>query len=236
MNASVAVQLSTFLSDDTVYNIGMSEHDLLVCAQNLPAAVHKYAPSKYVVLETMSIQFSNDDLSKTLSGELPELLSYNGGVIGLLQQNQFLRRMYHQLNDFMKQQESQNDISLANDVSDEDANDAGLLSALLEQMADTVASSGAKLIVAYHPSITLNKDGTISFSTTAANEDAFGALCEENGVLFLNMRDRFQTEYDENHVLPYGFANSAVGVGHLNKYGHRMMAEELYALMKEEGL
>lgn len=231
---SAAAKLDALFPDLSVYNIGISGHTLPVCAQNLSAAVKKYAPSKYVVIETMSLQFSNNELRKALAGELPEIPSHTGGIIGLLQRNQFLRRIYHQLQGFMGQAVGNNDVAVTDAAAD--TNDPALLSALLSQMADTAASSRAKLIIAFHPGTILNKDGTITFSTTQAEEDAFAAMCAESGVYFLDMRDRFQREYDEDHILPYGFANSAVGYGHTNKNGHRMMAEELYALMQEVGL
>jgi len=34
-------------------------------------------------------------------------------------------------------------------------------------------------------------------------------------------------EYEEKNVLPYGFWNTLPNAGHLNKDGHRMVAEEL---------
>lgn len=233
---SVAAKLGMLLSDTSVYNIGVSGHALLVCAQNLSAAVQKYAPSKCVVIETMSLQLSDEDLNKVLSGEYPEIPSHTGGIIGLLQKNQFLRHIYHQLKGFMGQADDNDDVAPAVVSAAADTNDPALLSSLLSRMADTAASSGAKLIIAYHPSTTLEKDGSITFSNTEAEEAAFADMCAENGVLFLSMRDRFQREYDENHILPYGFSNTSVSAGHLNRYGHEMMAEELYALMQEVGL
>lgn len=227
---STAGRLATLLPDKTVYNIGMSSHVLLNCAQNISAAVQKYTPSDYVVIETSRIFFPNDDLQKTLAFEYPRVPSYNSPLLVFLQEIHFLRRMYHQLLYYIDQ------LAKTEEVAVEDMNDPELLSALLSRMADAVSSSGAKLIIAYHPGTVLEKDGSITFSTTEAEEDAFAALCEENGVYFVNMRDRFQREYDENHVLPNGFTNSAVGTGHMNRYGHEMMAEELYALMQEEGL
>lgn len=236
MELSAAGQLCGYLPDKIVYNIGMSGHNLLVCVQNLSAAVQKYAPSKCVVIEVMYLQSSNEDISKALSGEYPELPSHTDGIIGLLQRNQFLRNIYHQLKGFMGKADDSDDVSPADVSAATDNNDPALLSSLLSRMADTAASSGARLIIAYHPSTTLEKDGTITFSTTEAEENTFSELCAENGVYFLDMRDRFQREYDENHILPYGFSNTSVGSGHLNRYGHEMMAEELYAMMQEEGL
>lgn len=236
MDASITGRLGVLMPEDTVYNIGISGHSLLVCAQNLSAAVQKYSPSKFVVIETMSTQFFNEDLVKTLSCEYPELSSHTGGIIGLLQQNQYLRRIYHQLKGFLGQQKDEDADSTADIAFPEDSSNPTLLSALLSQMAETAASSGARLIIAYHPSTTLNPDGSITLSTDEATDAAFAQLCEENGIYFLDMRDRFLTEYEQNHILPYGFANTSVGSGHLNKYGHEMMAEELYALMQEVGL
>ena len=34
-------------------------------------------------------------------------------------------------------------------------------------------------------------------------------------------------EYDEKNILPRGFWNTLPNFGHLNKEGHRMVAEEL---------
>ena len=40
-------------------------------------------------------------------------------------------------------------------------------------------------------------------------------------------------EYENEAVLPYGFTNTSIGSGHLNKNGHAMIAESLYEIIKE---
>lgn len=60
----------------------------------------------------------------------------------------------------------------------------------------------------------------------------FSDSCKRNGVYFLDMSERFLSEYAKNYTLPYGFINSSVGKGHMNRYGHKMFAEEIYALIK----
>lgn len=55
----------------------------------------------------------------------------------------------------------------------------------------------------------------------------FGDLCQEQGILFLDMTDIFVQKYEENHILPHGFTNTHVGAGHLNKHGHEMIAKSL---------
>ena len=41
------------------------------------------------------------------------------------------------------------------------------------------------------------------------------------------MTDSFRDLYATEHHLAHGFINTAVGSGHLNKYGHRVIAEKL---------
>ena len=62
--------------------------------------------------------------------------------------------------------------------------------------------------------------------------DTLAEVCRKNGICFVDVASRFQKEYAEKHLLPYGFANTSVGNGHMNKYGHMMFAEEIYALIQ----
>ena len=61
----------------------------------------------------------------------------------------------------------------------------------------------------------------------------FSELCAENGIYFLNMAGRFLDEYRRDYTLPYGFANSSVGKGHMNIHGHRMFADEIYRFIQK---
>ena len=85
----------------------------------------------------------------------------------------------------------------------------------------------------YHPTTTLNNDGSLTLSSENENVKEFEKLCQDNGIYFLDMSKRFKEEYEKNYILPYGFSNTSVGSGHLNKYGHEMVADELYKLIKE---
>lgn len=229
MALSTASRLDAMV-DGTVYNIGFTGHNFYTCAANLNAAGDKYLPTSYIILETERLPDDNDSITAVLDGQWPERPFHEGFLRRLLRRNQFLYLVYGQI----KKTLQNGAVTEDTDVTAYDV-DPAPLAALLAQMADAAASSGAKLIIAYHPVTKLGGDGSIVFSTTPAEEEAFAVLCEENGVYFLNMRDRFQAEYDENHILPHGFANTAVGAGHLNRYGHEMMAEEMYELMQEVG-
>ncbi len=61
----------------------------------------------------------------------------------------------------------------------------------------------------------------------------FKQACEDNGIVFLDTTEAFLQLYYEEQVLPNGFCNTAIGVGHLNQYGHRIIAQLLTALIEE---
>ena len=232
MDESTAAVLGGLLPDRTVYNIGASGHNFLVCADNLAAAVEKYRPSEYVIIETSGLLFSADQLRSAIDETVPDVSSVADGIVGILQKNQFLRLLYAQLESFNENSDSAN-INTNSAVNDFEENEA-LYDELLAKLSDTVTKNGAQLIVVYHPKFKLNKDGSASALNDEKLSVFFADICEKNAVSFLDMSDIFLREYQENHILPHGFANSSVGTGHLNKNGHKMMANALYELIKEE--
>lgn len=56
----------------------------------------------------------------------------------------------------------------------------------------------------------------------------FLRACQENGMKVLNMQPIFSRHFEENREVPYGFWNTSMGTGHLNKIGHQLIAQELY--------
>ena len=45
--------------------------------------------------------------------------------------------------------------------------------------------------------------------------------------IFIDTDNDFIELYKTKHILPYGFINTKVGSGHLNKYGHEVIAKRL---------
>jgi hypothetical protein len=99
---------------------------------------------------------------------------------------------------------------------------------VMQRLNQTAVDNNTQLIIFYHPHLTLNKDGSASVATDNVYLKIFKSACSNNGIYFFDMADVFMEEYQTSHILPYGFANTAVGTGHLNKNGHRIIAEELF--------
>jgi len=234
MDESTASRLNKMLPDDLVYNIGVSGHVFLTCVSNLQAAIDKYHPTKYIVIETSNIDFSESDLKKALNGEIAEIPTHEHGIIGILQQNQFIRLLYTQLKNHINQRN-------ANDLNTEEATfihnnqkkaNEVLLDTLLAKINLVAKNGHAEVLIVYHPSIHVQTDASLSIEKDLNSVSQFKSLCNENSILFLDMSDRFLQEYAESYTLPYGFSNSSVGSGHLNKYGHAMIADEIYQLIR----
>ena len=210
-----------------VYNIAISGQNFATCASSLKAAVKKYKPSRFVVIEVASISLAEKNAVDVIYNRIPRRPAYDKGLLSTLRSIWYLRLMYkqyiaHSFGQFFRPNMQSKGVAASPET----------LSKMLGNLNEAVSFSGAKLIIAYHPSISLNKDGTLSINYNHENIRLFSDLCAENGIYFLNMAERFLSEYEKSYTLPYGFINTSVGKGHMNAEGHRMFADEIYALIK----
>ena len=218
------------LSGRVIYNIGMGDHGLPVCVSNLEAASKKYKPEEYIVIEANSLLIDDDTLTKILAGEFRKASQEKGIIRLLLRRNPYFTLLWINLNNYIRDNFQDKNISFE---SSSVQNNSELLSEVLMQMRKKSSEySRAKIIIAYHPSVSLNDDGTININSSSETVKQFSELCTQNGIYFLDMSNRFLSEYEDHHVLPYGFMNTSVAKGHMNKYGHRMFAEEIYRLIQ----
>ena len=57
----------------------------------------------------------------------------------------------------------------------------------------------------------------------------------ENIILFFaDMTDSVEEAYVKEHIVASGFDNTTVGYGHLNAYGHELLAQCIYDAIGEE--
>lgn len=230
------------LSDLHTYNIGMSGHELLTCLNNLEAAIETYHPTKYIVIQTGTLSFDDNSLSKALAGQVEEIPSYDSGIIYWLQKVPTIKVSFKQIQDKLKQDTSSMNLfipkkknTVSNDVSEEsDSVSFGwnneLLLQLLKEKSDLCKMHGIQLVLAYTPSVTI--DGN---TNELVRKDSKGiseymkSTCEASDIVFVDLFDDFQTEYKKHYTFPFGFDNTKPFVGHLNEDGHRILAERLVA-------
>lgn len=231
LSQSTSSRLNTLFHSNMAYNIGISGHTFPICCNNLEDALKYYHPSEYVVLETSKLDFTDEELNSVLDGSIPELTDHSEGIIGLLSKNPFLRLAYHQFKGFMEHTGNESEDTGTCNLYENQDNSVSL-DHLLSYITDVASGNAVKIIIMYHPTTQINSDGSILFPNDEKDRTKFLVLCEKYGIVFLDMTERFSIEYNINHILPHGFCNSSVGSGHLNKYGHEMIAEELYKVIK----
>jgi hypothetical protein len=91
-----------------------------------------------------------------------------------------------------------------------------------------------EIIVVYVPRYSIEKDG--SMVVDAEDEmDEFVSACRDNNIGLIDMTEAYEEAYVSGHIVPNGFYNTNAGTGgHLNKNGHRLVAEQIIKYIEEE--
>ncbi len=87
--------------------------------------------------------------------------------------------------------------------------------------------NNVKIIIFYHPYIQLDKTGKIIKGYEDNDLNNFKRICEKNGCIFVDTTKDMVSLYKAKCILARGFINTKVGYGHLNKYGHEVIAKRL---------
>ena len=213
------------------YNIGMSGHQVYNCVRNLPDAIETYKPSGYVFLETDSVELDVESMKKVIGGTYPHIPSYDTGIIYQIQK--YVPAIKHLYNKIDVWRSVTGSSSKAEKVFDEEYEK--ILGQFLTKAQLDASKTDAKLVIFYQPRTSIDETGSIINSTDQRALEIFKSKCAENEIVFVDMTAPFTELYEKEYVLAHGFSNTAVGVGHLNEAGHKVIAEALTQAIKGEG-
>lgn len=217
-NKNAAVVLSE-LNKKTVYNVGISEHTLLRCLSNIGDAYIKYEPKDYIVIETMSVSFYDNELESALNRDNP-LPTYSSGILDILQNMKYLKLVYYKYNSLKYHAQ----------VINESITDEKMFNELLSQAKAKCGET--KLVIVFHPNIIVDNDGNITTSYNKQDERLLSKLCEDNDIIYINLEETFIDYYLKENKLPYGFKNTTMGFSHLNETGQYLMARKINEVME----
>ena len=224
-----AVINQLFEGEKYCYNIGTAGHTFLYCVSNLPAALECYQPEEYLIIETFSVDFGKDELMSVAENTIAPIPSHNGGIVGLMQKLPYLRLFYTQ--HFKGGGEAFG--GEAPSASAAEGDYLPQLEKVLEIVATECRQHNVQPIIVYNNSVLINDDGSAYTDTNEEKLESFRLLCEEQGIVFIDLCPRFIEVYETEHKLPYGFSNTSPGGGHINKVGHRIFAEEVCKAIRE---
>ena len=222
-NSAGAVLNRLFDGEKYVYNIGMAAHTFPYCAEHLETALNVYAPTDAVVIELAALSYDPAALDAAADGTLPDMASHEGGFITALQKLPYLRLFYTK---YIKGEGKAAEAGSGAEVTDGDFEAS--LSKLLQKVGETGRAHRVSVILAYTPTVLPRADGHAAVDERPGEKEAFERLCAENGIIFLDLTERNIAAVEEEGRLPFGFANTTPGTGHINSLGLRIFAEGVY--------
>lgn len=211
----------------TVYNMGISGHDLFKVCQYLPESLTlDDTPPKAVVIETSTVTLTREQVSQVLAHRVEYTPSYSTGIVAKLQKLPFLRLLRHQMDTGL--------INLlmgraAPAAGEEPLPEAEAYDTLFAYLSDLQTQYGSRIVLFYHPSGVLDEQGDLVYRQNPEALTLFAAAAEQYDIDFVDMTDAFQRMYREEHHVAHGFVNSPMDNGHLNAWGHAAIAKEVAA-------
>lgn len=220
------------------YSLGMSAHTFAYNAANLDRALDRFQPTRAVVLETDRMVFTRTMINTSMADALPRLPATKSLLPDIIVDRPLAKRLYKQFKNLSRHSGDEDD----GEPIDYDAIPDALmqeyeeaLTAWFSQLNETAAAHGVRLVIWFHPHLAPDMRGAAASQSPERCREAFANACARAGVTYVDMTEPFFRAYETAHVLPHGFANTCLGVGHLNATGHEMAAEALAQAIGEGG-
>lgn len=223
-----------------VYNCSQDAKFLPGIINDFYAITQEFPDAETIVIETGNTDFSSKELQAACNQhdyDKKQVGSVIMSNMSFMQKAKLLAKeslpLYTVLKSQMTAMAARNDVGGVVD-SDSSANvDTEQEQSLMKALALIRSQFDGKLIIMYHPMVSLEGTGELVITEQKTTE-MFAAACAANNILFVDMSDAFLTAYEEDYSVPYGFFNTTMATGHLSADGHRVIAEELYKVLKEE--
>ena len=227
-----------------VINIGRSGNYFSVCLQHLDGIVGEFPDAKAYVIETDSLAYD----TKALYDSMTEC-GYDPGetadrLIAALDKRErvrlrareypprlrLIRKQYYTYLGAKEEAEGP-----GSDILDplfwKSEYEGDFEKALDDLMKFIRTRTDKQVVILYHPAVKLEEDGTMTILTNNA-EPYYEKVCRKNGIDFVDMTQPFLDAYEKEKVVPYGFCNTTLGDGHVNRAAHMMMADELKKVIR----
>lgn len=223
-------------NDYKCINRGMSGHFFNVSVSNFKYIAEKYKDAKYIIIETSNVEFSPEMLDGMIAGAYHSELEDRGALYTYAQKIPYARLLLKKLSETIGKKAGGDNDKLNNKETTVETDTkiyTEKMNQILKNIADTSEKYGIKTAVVYHNRLNLTHDNKVLTEDGEKYINIFKNCCKEYNIEVIDVTQRFISNYEENYELPYGFANTLPGKGHLNKVGHELIADELYRRINE---
>lgn len=232
-----------------IYNIGTDGHYMPDLLRHFSAAVKEFPNARGVVLEVFNTDCDIQTLEKCLD-QIPYNKEENGPAIAenisgmqklaitvkenmpllnLLQQKQFADFKIDFSGAFgihQQEQETETQDKISNVYRYKE-----ILDQIFTKMKEEYQG---KIFILYHPIVKISGDHLEV--TCDDTYQYFQQVCKKQDIQIIDTGNAFLESYEKEYCVPYGFNNTSMGEGHLNRTGHRILAKELYNALSQANL
>ena len=226
--------LNEMIPEKYTYNIGMSGHQFLNCLDNLEAALAEFVPSEYVIIQTGDLSMKLNDIVAVKDHKLGDIPSYDSGIVYYMQKIPAIKVLYKQLSDKLSQDIKSNKATTGGKSESDRSSVSLVLRDVLSEKKALCDQNKCGLIIAYTPPVIITASGKMERNDDLEWVNTVKQCCEDSGIVFLDSFDDFEKEYINGYVVPYGFDNSKIATGHLNRDGHRILASVIAEYIEGE--
>lgn len=236
-----SVLVNTHFSGETdvlrTYNIASDGNFLPSIIQHFQAAVQAFPDSQMVTIEIANTDFSEETLRNALSQVTLDIensvVSQDKNAGLKIRISNFVKEGFPLLSLIKSEWKT---ATAQQTAAEPQTVDAAAYAALLNQAMALIRSEYDRpIVIIYHPAVSLKADGTVNIKYGSMWSE-FQNACVSNSIDVINMGQIFEQWYYEHRQLPYGFCNTAPGTGHLNKVGHRLIADTLIEYIERKAV
>lgn len=213
-----------------VYNVAMDGNYFVEIMQGFEAALEQFNNVKGIVIEIGRVSFSKEELeqAKKVREYNPEYAGEN--ILNNLSLADGIK-LYVQnylpiVRQIQRNVRATDSLNVNSEPSKTNLDIESYINSLDNILGDKRRAFDGDIVIVYRPGVSINTDGSIEI-LEEANVREFESICDKNDIEFINLNDEFIELYNNDNRLPYGFCNTVIGKGHLNQYGHRIVAEQL---------
>ena len=234
-----SVLVNDQIGDDNklhTYNISTDGNFLPTQIKHFKAATEAFADASIITIEIGSTDYSVADLEDALEQvdyDLADSADYFSVMSSFEKIRTFVKEYFPLISRIRTQMQTAKSIKQINSSVDSWAIDSDNYSMVIGKALRLMKSEYDKpLVFIYHPRVNIEKDGTLSLVYSETWE-IFKEACINNGIDIIDCGPDFIENYNSKKELPYGFANTTLGSGHLNEVGHQIVANEIIAYWEE---
>lgn len=216
-------------------NIGMSGHFFETTASNYQYIASKFKGAKYIIIEVFNAEYSPEVLDGIIEDKFSMPIEEKSFIEEKLQKIPYVRLLYKKINETITAKNSAAHVENPENESVEPDMDGYTkkMNVILGEIVEISAENDVVPIILMHERFWEDEKGNIVMETNETYKKAFKKCCETNGLKVIDVSPDMVDEYKNSFEVSYGFSNSAPGEGHLNKTGHRIVADTVYRYINE---